>query len=225
MSAQRLPGSHDGTTAGGPMTRRAPALCSFVVWALAGSATTAEVAPAEPHDRDLRELLQQERQTSAGGTAMRVAVPAAQIAELRRLSGLTWDQLARTFDLSRRALHYWASGRPSTPANEERLQRMLAVVRRIDRGSGVATREALLAAGGDGRIALDLLAAGEFDEVARRLGQRGSAARPVIPRISEAARQERRPPAPATLLDARHDTIHRDAGSSRPAKSARHRGR
>jgi hypothetical protein len=39
---------------------------------------------------------------------------------------------------------------------------------------------------------------------------------PVIPRISERERESRRPLPPATLLDARHDPIHRD-----PVRSTR----
>lgn len=214
----------EGTTSGGVRACLAPLKSGVLFLAIACSVTTADAARADDTDVEWRQLLQRERQTSAGGTARRIEAPAAQIAELRRISGLTWDQLARLFDLSRRSLHYWASGKPSTPANEERLQRLLSAVRRIDRGSGAATREALLAAGNDGRIAVDLLAEGAYDEVVQRLGERPAVTRPAIPRISERAREARRPLPPATLLDARHDPIHRDPGEVRGAKSGRPRG-
>jgi DNA-binding transcriptional regulator YiaG len=38
--------------------------------------------------------------------------------ELRKLSGLTWEQLATLFNVSRRSVHFWASGQSLTSANE-----------------------------------------------------------------------------------------------------------
>ena len=84
----------------------------------------------------------------------------AVIGELRRLSGLTWDQLARLFGVSRRSVHFWASGKPMAPSNEEHLRRLLAVVRKVDRGSARANRAILLGADEDGISLFDLLAAG-----------------------------------------------------------------
>ena len=34
------------------------------------------------------------------------------VSELRRISGLTWEQLAWLFGVSRRSVHFWASGKP-----------------------------------------------------------------------------------------------------------------
>ena len=84
-----------------------------------------------------------------------VSVP---IAGIRRLSGLTWEELAGLFSVSRRTLHYWASGKPIAAANEQRVSRTLATLRRADRGEARLNRAALLAASpeGDG-IVLDLL--------------------------------------------------------------------
>ena len=74
-------------------------------------------------------------QTTAGAPVPLVAAPAgAVIGELRRLSGLTWDQLARLLGVSRRSVHFWASGKPMAQSNEEHLRRLLAVVRKVDRG-------------------------------------------------------------------------------------------
>ncbi|HQN10370.1 MAG TPA: helix-turn-helix domain-containing protein, partial [Thermoanaerobaculia bacterium] len=38
--------------------------------------------------------------------------------ELRRLTGLTWDEIARLFHVSRRSVFLWASGRPMSSDNE-----------------------------------------------------------------------------------------------------------
>lgn len=46
---------------------------------------------------------------------------AAQLHELREHSGLTWDQLARLFGVSRRSVHHWASGDNMNAAHQEAL--------------------------------------------------------------------------------------------------------
>jgi hypothetical protein len=53
----------------------------------------------------------------------------AALGELRRRGGLTWDQTARLFGVTRRAVHFWASGKPMTSDHEEHLHRMLGIVR------------------------------------------------------------------------------------------------
>ena len=141
------------------------------------------------------------------------------IAELRRLSGLTWDQLARLFDVSCRSLHLWASGKPSTSANEERLQRLVAVMRKIDRGSGPETRAALVTPLRDGRLPVDLLAEGRFEEVADLVGPGMPTVRVRRPRISEEARRARKPLPPGALIGALQDPVHIETGAVRPAKA------
>jgi hypothetical protein len=53
--------------------------------------------------------------------------------ELRRLTGLTWDEIARLFHVSRRSVFLWASGRPMSSDNETLLARLLAFVQGADR--------------------------------------------------------------------------------------------
>jgi transcriptional regulator with XRE-family HTH domain len=132
----------------------------------------------------------------------------AGIAELRRLSGLTWAQLARLFAVSRRSLHFWASGKPLTPANEERLNRMLATLRRIDRGSALANRALLLGPDRDGQIPFDMLAEGRFEHVASLLGGGAVAPGPAGKRPSISVQAARTPPAPDTFVDALQDRVH-----------------
>jgi DNA-binding transcriptional regulator YiaG len=162
-------------------------------------------------------------QTTAGTSAPAEASAGAAIGELRRLSGLTWDQTARLFNVSRRALHFWASGKPMTPSNEERLQRLLGVVRNIDRGSASANRAMLLGVLEDGSLPLDLLAAGDYKRVLSLLGQ-GTGHWISPPRLSEETRAARSKQSPEELASALQDRIHHDRGTARAAMSVRVRG-
>ena len=141
------------------------------------------------------------------------------IAELRRRSGLTWDQLARLFGVSRRSVHFWASGQGLNAANEERLGRMLAVIRHIDRGSAQANRAALTAAQNDGVIPFDLLTEGNFDEVMDRLGSGASRPMADLASISADALEARMPPSPDKLVGALQDSVHREVGKYRIART------
>lgn len=149
-------------------------------------------------------------QTNAGANAVEPASAGDALAELRRLSGLSWEQLSRMLGVSRRALHFWASGKPMARSNEEHLQRVLAVVRTIDRGSTAATRTALLEALDNKRNTVDLLAAHEYE----RAGSTAS-------RLSAAARMARAPSAPEALMGALHDRVHEDLGLARAARSVK----
>ncbi len=75
---------------------------------------------------------------------------AAAVLEVRRISGLTWEQLASLFAVDRRSVHLWASGRPMSAANAERLNRILALLRRADRGTPSATKAWLHSPTSDG---------------------------------------------------------------------------
>ena len=149
-------------------------------------------------------------QTNTGAIASEPSPSCDALAELRRLSGLSWEQLARMLGVSRRALHFWASGRAMARSNEEHLQRVLAVVRTIDRGSTAATRTALLEALDNKRNAVDLLAAREYERASS-----------VASRLSAAARMARAPSSPESLVGALHDRVHEDLGPGRPARSVK----
>jgi DNA-binding transcriptional regulator YiaG len=163
-------------------------------------------------------------QSTTSGT---VLVPeggaGAAIGELRRLSGFTWDQLARLFGVSRRSLHFWASGKAMTPANEEHLHRVLATIRKIDRGTAAANRAALLSSK-DGEFPLDLLAEGQYDRVVSVVGAGGAPKRPTLKPLSQAARDARRPPPPEELVNALQNSVHRRFGHPRAARSVKVRG-
>lgn len=101
------------------------------------------------------------------------------ISELRRLSGLTWEQLGEIFAVSRRSVHCWASGKPLNVEHEKRLLRALYIVRTAARGDARSTRSALLDVE-HGTSAFDLLVQGRFEEARARLGQGAGRPRPVL---------------------------------------------
>jgi transcriptional regulator with XRE-family HTH domain len=142
----------------------------------------------------------------------------AAIGELRRLSGLTWEQLARLLDVSRRSLHFWASGHAMNASHEERLARVLAVVRKVDRGSSSANRALLLNAMEDGVI--PVLLASDDAVALSRLGV-GNFPRASPPGLSGAARAARAPRPPEELVGALHDRIQIQGGAARPARGVK----
>lgn len=150
-------------------------------------------------------------QTTVEAVTVRADSGGAAFAELRRLTGITWDQLARLFKVSRRSVHFWASGKSMNQSNEEHLRRLLAVIRKIDRGSASANRAALLAVHEDGSIPFDLLVAEQYERVAALLGP-GEARRVQTPKVSPEAMSPRAPPPPEELVDALQDRIHPASG-------------
>ena len=154
------------------------------------------------------------RQASAG----------AAIGELRRLSGFTWDQLAHLFGVTRGSLHSWASGKAMTPTNEEKLHRVLATIRNINRGTAAANRAVLLAPCKDGKLSLALLANGQYDQVVAVVGAGAAHERPALKPMSQAAWDARKPRPPEELVNALKDRVHRELGCSRAARSVKVRG-
>lgn len=140
------------------------------------------------------------------------------IMELRRLSGLTWEQLATLFNVARRSLHFWASGKPVNAPNEERLRRVLAVVRKADRGFASQNR-AMLLEDRDGVVPFDLLARGEYETfielVGTGPGRRELKLAPLSPETLEA----RKPQPPEKLVGALQDRVHVDVGRARPGRA------
>ncbi len=84
---------------------------------------------------------------SAGAT--REIATAAAIRGLRERSGLTWDELARLFGVSRRAIHAWATGARLNQFHAERLGMLATQIERIQEASPSAIRAALYAPVGD----------------------------------------------------------------------------
>ena len=154
-------------------------------------------------------------QTNSGVHVRESQAPSAAILELRRVSGLTWEQLARLFGITRRSLHFWASGKPLTPAHEERLHRLLATVRRLDRGSARANRTLLLGVHAGGRIPFDLLVEGQYERVLALLGPGHAPARPHPTALAVDARGARQPHAPEDVAGSLPDRVHTEVGKVR----------
>ena len=144
------------------------------------------------------------------------------ISELRRISGLTWERLGELFDVSRRSVHFWASGKPMNAGNEQRLIQVLDIVRAANRGDARSTRAALFEIK-EGTTAFALLAAERFREARAVLGDGTVRPRPPLAELSAAAKAARQPLPPEDLVDAQHDRVHRDRGRSRAAPAVRNK--
>ena len=91
--------------------------------------------------------------------------PAELVHELRRISGLTWAQIANVFDVSARAPYLWASGNAVSAENHELLGQLVTALKFIDRGSAEKNRNLLLGNAKPGQTFLDLLRDGEYELV------------------------------------------------------------
>jgi transcriptional regulator with XRE-family HTH domain len=119
--------------------------------------------------------------------------------ELKDMTGLTWDQLARVMGVSRRSIHLWLNGRPLSAEKEERLHEIAHVVRTLAGKSQIETRTRMLDKSG-GQSVFDQLIAG-FDEAALGLAfTRAASTEPAVlfehsaRRLSNEARAARRSP-------------------------------
>jgi len=181
-----------------------------------GLGTSTQALPSDQVSRPVRE-----QQTSAGESVEVRDWGPASIAELRRLTGFTWEQLARLFNVSRRSVHFWASGNKMTAANEAHLQNVLRVVRCIDRGSAAHNRAALLAVREDGCTPFEELADGRYD-VALELAGLGSPRTPMHSiALSASAKASRIPPSPEDLVAASPERVRHPPGKVRAGKSVR----
>lgn len=207
----------DSTSASGAMLAQRVHSFTLIGRLLAGAGTSSERTAPEARVQSATALIER---TNAGLSIASGQGIEISIAELRRLSGLTWDQLARLFRVSRRSLHFWASGKAMTPSNEEHLQRLLAVIRKMDRGSSDANRAALVATSEDGTIPFDLLVAEQYDRASAVLGTVG-VPRASIPRLSPETLASRSPRPPEELVDALQDRISPASGRLLGAKPVR----
>lgn len=87
--------------------------------------------------------------------------PAESVRQLRAETNLTWDQLARLFGVSRRAVHHWASGGRMNSANEEHLAQIRESVRRLPANNPAERRSLLLSTPENGSSVFERLKAGK----------------------------------------------------------------
>jgi len=149
----------------------------------------------------------------------------AALNELRKLSGLTWEQLARLFNASRRSLHFWASGQPLSRFNEETLNRLLGTIQYINRGSASLNRSVLFSPLSGGNLPFDLLTVGKYEEVKQLLGPGNAPQKPNLTPLSADASASRTPQNPGDLVNALQDSVPYETGRSRPGRSSRSRKR
>jgi hypothetical protein len=148
----------------------------------------------------------------------------AQIMDLRRRTGLTWEKLAELFGVDRRSVHFWASDRPMNAPNREKLGRALGFVRRIA-ADAEQVRQWLLSPGEGGVLPFDQLRDGLYDAIVVPPGfgssLRGHAGVTAAPKVSPEALRARAPRPPDELVEAGQETIHREVGKARRARSVK----
>lgn len=103
--------------------------------------------------------------------ASEVEDAATLVAELRRLTGLTWAQISYMFGVSKRAPFHWASGKNVSSEHHQRLGKIVSLVRYFDRGSAEENKKRLLAQARDGHTFLDLLSIGQDNDFRELVGK------------------------------------------------------
>jgi hypothetical protein len=143
------------------------------------------------------------------------------IFELRRLSGLTWEELATSLSVTRRSLHLWANGAAINAPNEKRVRDLLSTMRKLDRGTGRENRGLLLALLPDGGTIGELLQAGRLEDALRLAGQGrgravGAATHEAAPRAEKLSVVD--------MLGTRSDRLHTDETIALPPRRGPRRG-
>lgn len=111
--------------------------------------------------------------TAPASSSARTAESAsAKVKRMRELSGLTWDQFARAFNVSRRAVHHWASGGNLSAVNAALLDEFDRLLGAVGTGQPENVRQALTNADGSGESLLNAfrkLAIGAYSEAKPRV--------------------------------------------------------
>lgn len=130
----------------------------------------------------------------------------AAVQDVKNLSGLTWDQLAQLFSVSRRSLHNWINGQPMTQDHEDVLYRFREILHLIPSSNPLVVRSSLRDRT-KGLSVLELVGDRRFDD-ARLAALGGVVADPraalrvsTKPLSGEARRARRDTPPVAVLLE------------------------
>jgi len=158
-------------------------------------------------------ILAEQASRPQGGTVRQ------EIAELRSLSGLTWEQTARLLGVTRRSVHFWASGEVVRPSHQERVHRLLAVLRQVDRGSAIENRALLLTECAGRTLPFEILAGGRFEEALELMKKGPGRTRPVLTPLSPEEQLARTPSPPGQLVDASGDRVHKELRGARRARA------
>lgn len=170
----------------------------------------------------LQELILAENERVTGSGAVESYSPNSDdptlVRELREVSGLTWDQMASLFGVSRRTLHFWDSGNAMAASNQEKLGRILGAIKSFDTGSASENRRLLLTTV-EGVLPLDLLRDGRYDDFNNIKNYfSGRSPRPTVSVAESSARS----PLPLEVLaSAKQDRIHKEKRKVRSVKVRR----
>lgn len=148
------------------------------------------------------------------------SIPEA-VLEIRRRSGLTWEELAELFGVTRRSVHHWASGKQVSSKNDRFIRQVLDVIQRLDLGESIQTRAVLLQTRADGNTLLGLIRERRFDEAKAAVELSTRAAPPPRTPLSAAVTRARRPFAPHVLLGGSDEAVEVFQRPSRIARTLR----
>lgn len=144
------------------------------------------------------------------------------IHELRRVSGLSWEALAEIFGVSRRSLHFWASGKRLSDENEKHLRHVINVVEFIDRGTARKNRALLLTPDDSGVTGLNLLTKKDYEIFKERFGRgQGRQERPKPNLRTPEALAALPIRLPQDLVSGSNERLHEEKGRSRGLRAAR----
>ena len=140
--------------------------------------------------------------------------------DIKSNTGLTWQQVTRIFKVSARSLHLWMDGNAMDSVHQERLYRVLALVRQLPFSKPFQNRAFLLLPHTDGRSPIDLLVSGE-DEAFIRSAEVAS----TTPIASSSTFTNQHFLSPSILMDANQDNLHVDMPGRRTVKAVKRTGR
>jgi len=179
------------------------------------------LSPATSNDQGLRvsddARLVVAEPTSSLATEVSHARQTVALKELRHRTGLTWDQLAELFDVTRRSVHSWNNGNAMRPEHVQTLRRLVAFSRHVDRGLPSLTKAALFTPNDSGQIPFKALAKGDFAGAV--VSMRSSSAKlpflsePPLKPVGSYARQRR----PMDMVDITHERVP-EIGTIAPAR-------
>jgi hypothetical protein len=138
------------------------------------------------------------------------------IFELRRLTGLTWEDLAHLMSVTRRTLHLWSNGQPINTPNEKRLRDLLSALRTLDQGTARENRALLMSPLPGGGVVSDLLREGRFGEA--RMRARQGRGRPVPVGEARNARPQGDHLSVEDVFSTRADRVHTDDNVALPRR-------
>lgn len=139
------------------------------------------------------------------------------IFELRRLTGLTWEELAALLSVTRRSLHLWANGGAINAPNERHVRDLLMAIRELDRGTARENRALLLAPLRDGDVTVaGLLRSRHFGDALKLVGRGRGRALP--PPVTGEAPWKPEKLSVADMLGTSADRVHTDEGPALPPR-------